>query len=180
MSLSTEAVRAVRPTADEYAPYYAGYIARVGDGDIVHHLDEQLVETLGLLTTLPEERGGYRYAPGKWSIRQLIGHVSDAERIFTYRALRFARADATELAGFDENNFVAHARFDERSLASLADELEAVRWATLAFFDSLVPDEWERRGVANGNAATVRGLAWIIAGHELHHLNILRTRYLTP
>lgn len=180
MSLSTEAVRAVRPTADEYAPYYAGYIARVGDGDIVHHLDEQLVETLGLLTTLPEERGGYRYAPGKWSIRQLIGHVSDAERIFTYRALRFARADATELAGFDENNFVANARFDERSLASLADELEAVRWATLAFFDSLAPDEWERRGVANGNAATVRGLAWIIAGHELHHLNILRTRYLTP
>lgn len=180
MSLSTEAVRAVRPTADEYAPYYAGYIARVGDGDIVHHLDEQLVETLGLLTTLPEERGGHRYAPGKWSIRQLIGHVSDAERIFTYRALRFARADATELAGFDENNFVANARFDERSLASLADELEAVRRATLAFFDSLAPDEWERRGVANGNAATVRGIAWIIAGHELHHLNILRTRYLTP
>lgn len=170
--------RAVRPDRGEFAPFYARYIDRLADGDIVRHLDEQVLETLALLASLPEEKGGHRYAPDKWSIREVIGHMCDAERIMTYRATRFARGDDTELPGYDENLFVANARFNDRTIASLADELEAVRWATVALFDSLTDEEFLRGGVANGQPVTVRALAWIIAGHERHHLELLRTRYL--
>lgn len=160
------------------APFYARYLERVPEGDIVRLLDEQIVETLGLLASLPEERGGHRYAAGKWSIREVVGHMCDAERVMAYRAMRFARGDTTELPGFDENTYVANARFDARTLASLCDELEAVRWATVALFDSLNDEELMRGGVANGSPVTVRALAWIIAGHERHHVELLRTRYL--
>ena len=178
MSVMSRSVRAARPGADEYASYYEPYVMRVPDGDIVRTLDEQVVETLALLASLPEERGGRRYEPGKWSIREVIGHMCDAERIFTYRATRFARADATELPGFDENAYVANARFDSRTLSSLADEFEAVRWASVAFYDSLEDAELMRRGVANHVPVSVRALGWITAGHERHHLEVLRTRYL--
>ena len=114
--------RATRPAADEYAPYYGTYISRVGDGDIVHTLKAQIGPTTAALRAIPESRAGHRYAPGKWSIREVIGHLSDAERIFAYRALRFARHDATPLPGFDENAFVANARLDERSLGGLVDD----------------------------------------------------------
>ena len=180
MTATLASARSVRPEPDEFAQFYAGYVARVGDGDIVQCLDRQIAETLILLASVSEERAGYRYAPGKWSIRQIVGHLCDGERVFVYRAMRFARADQTPLPGFDENHFVANASFDRRTLASLAQEYAAVRRGTVAFFDSLVPEEWLRRGVASDNPFSVRALAWIAAGHELHHREILRTRYLAP
>ena len=170
--------RSVRPGPDEFAPYYGRYITRVRDGQIVATLREQLGDTLGLLRAIPESRGGHRYAEGKWSIRECIGHMSDTERVFAYRAMRFARDDRTALPGFDENAFVANSAFDQRTLSSLADEFEAVRRATVALFDPLTPDELLRRGTASDNPVSVRALAWIIAGHELHHREILATRYL--
>jgi uncharacterized damage-inducible protein DinB len=170
--------RSSRPPADEYAPYYGKYIIKVGDGDVLATLTSQIGETFSLLRGIPESRGGFRYAEGKWSIRESIGHVADTERIFVYRAVRFSRNDATALPGFDENAFVANASFDQRSMTSLLDEFEAVRRATVAFFGGLSPDEMSRRGTASGHPFSVRALAWIIAGHELHHREILNTRYL--
>ena len=170
--------RATRPSAEEFAPYYGTYINKVSDGDIVSTLRAQFSETLAYLRAIPDSRAGHRYAPGKWSIREVVGHVSDAERVFTYRALRFARGDETPLPGFDENDFMKKSRLDDRSYAGLIDEFEAVRGATLALFDSLFPDEWSRHGSASGKDVSVRALAWIIAGHELHHVRILKERYL--
>lgn len=170
--------RSTRPAADEFAPYYGTYITRVPDGDVVHTLGAQIVHTLGYLRAIPGSQAGHRYAPGKWSIREVVGHLTDAERIFGYRALRFARGDATPLPGFDENAYVANARLDDRPLASLIDEYEAVRAATIAMFDGLFPEEWIRSGEASGKRMSVRALAWVIAGHELHHLDVLRTRYV--
>jgi len=169
--------RATRPAAEEYAPYYGTYVSRVGDGDIVRTLKAQIGPTAALLRAIPESRAGHRYAPGKWSIREVIGHLTDAERIFAYRALRFARSDDTALPGFDENAFVANARFDDRTLASLVDEFAAVRAATIAQFEGFFPEEWVRSGTASGKVMSVRALAWVIAGHELHHLGILKERY---
>jgi uncharacterized damage-inducible protein DinB len=176
--ISPDEARAMRPGGDEYAPYYGTYIGKVGDGDIVRALAGQIGETLALLESIPESQAGHRYAEGKWSIRELVGHVCDTERIFTYRALRFARGDETPLPGFDENAYAAAARHDQRSLAGLADELDAIRRATVAFFDGLHPEQWVRRGVANGKTMSVRALAWVAAGHERHHVEILRSRYL--
>jgi hypothetical protein len=170
--------RSDRPASDEYAEWYAKYVARVADGDVVRTLERQVDDTIALLRSLPEHRAGHRYASGKWSIRELVGHLCDSERVFTYRAMRFARGDETPLAGFDEKTYVANARFDDRTLASLVLELQAVRRGTAAFFEHLEPEAWNRRGLANANPVTVRALAWIIAGHELHHVTVLRERYL--
>jgi uncharacterized damage-inducible protein DinB len=170
--------RSTRPGPDEFAPYYGRYITRVADGDVLATLRSQVGETTSMLRAIPESRGGHRYADGKWSIRESIGHMSDTERVFAYRAMRFSRNDPTALPGFDENAFVGNASFDQRSLASLVDEFEAVRRATLAFFDGLLPDEFQRRGTASENPVSVRALAWIIAGHEIHHRAILKERYL--
>lgn len=166
------------PSPGEYAPFYHTYIQRVGDADVLGALQTQRDETRSLLGDVPEERAGYRYAPGKWSIREVAGHLADTERVIAYRALRIARADPTPLAGFDENAWVAHAGFDARPLADLAADLSAVRDATLRFFEGLPPEAWTRRGTANGAEMSVRALAYIIAGHELHHREVLRTRYL--
>lgn len=178
MATAVRESRSIRPAANEYAPYYDRYISKIPDGDIVELLGQQIRETLGLLRSIDESRGGHRYAEGKWSIREVIGHMSDTERVFAYRAMRFARADGTPLPGYDENVFVANARFDARTIRDLAAELEAVRGATVAFFASLHDEEWARRGVANGNTMSVRAVACIIAGHERHHLGILKERYL--
>lgn len=171
-------IRTTRPEATEYAPYYAGYVGHVPTGDVVETLSTQQEGSLALLRSVGEEKSLSRYAPGKWSIREVVGHLIDAERIFTYRALRFARADETALASFDENAYIANASFDDRSLASLCDEFEAVRRASVLLFASLNATEWMRRGIASNNAMSVRALAWVSAGHELHHVGILRTRYL--
>jgi uncharacterized damage-inducible protein DinB len=167
-----------RPAADEYVEFYAGYVARVPAGDIVRILAQQLSSTLELLAPLPPERAQHAYAPGKWTIGQVVGHLADAERIMAARALRFARGDTQPLPGFDENAYVPPARFEERALDSLAGELRAVRAASVALFDGLPPEAWTRRGSANGHEVSVRALACIIAGHELHHRAILSERYL--
>jgi len=167
-----------RPQASEYAPYYERYISKVPDGDIVGTLGRQLEETLALIRGIPEARGDFRYAEGKWSIKELLGHVIDSERVFAYRALRFGRGDVTPLSGFEQDDFVRGADFKKRSLSDLAEEYEHVRRATLSLFGSLDASAWDRRGTANDNEVSVRGLAFIVAGHERHHVEILRTRYL--
>jgi uncharacterized damage-inducible protein DinB len=171
-------IRTTRPESTEYAPYYANYVGHVPQGDVVETLDTQLDATLALVRSLDEDKGDLRYAPGKWSVREVIGHLIDTERVFAYRALRFARADETPLASFDENAYVTNARFDARLLPSLADEFEAVRRSTVFLFSALNATEWMRRGVASNNTMSVRALAWVTAGHELHHRGILTSRYL--
>jgi hypothetical protein len=167
-----------RPHTSEYAPFYHGYVSAVPEGDVVDALRNGGRELHDAITAIPEQRGGFRYAEGKWSIRELIGHVIDAERIFTYRALRFARADATPLSGFEENDYVRTAGSDSRTLASLGHEFGVVRDSTVQLFQSLPSDAWVRRGTANGKEITVRAIAYVAAGHSQHHLRILRERYL--
>jgi hypothetical protein len=169
-----------RPGPDEYAPFYASYIARVPETDILQVLASEMEATLALLRSIPEERAGHRYADGKWSIREVVGHLADTERVMSYRALCIARGDATPLPGFDENRYVEEAHFDRRALPDLSDELEMVRRATLGLFGSLPDEAWQRRGTANQAEISVRALAYIIAGHELHHRNLLVSRYLSP
>ena len=127
---------------------------------------------------IPEQRGGFRYAEGKWTIREVIGHLIDSERIFTCRALRIARADATPLPAFAEDDYVRMAGSDERTLASLGQELAAVRESSVLLFQSLPADAWVRRGIVSGKEISVRAIAYIVAGHPMHHLRILRERYL--
>lgn len=168
-----------RPGTDEYAPYYGTYIGKVPDGDLRAMLASQLAETLALIRSIPESRGGHRYAPDKWSIKGVLGHLADSERIFSYRALRIGRGDTTPLPGFEQDDYVPMGNFDARSLRDLADELAAVRQATLHLFAHLDQAAFERRGTASGKPVSVRALAYIIAGHELHHVGILKTRYLS-
>ena len=168
-----------RPEADEYAPYYGRYVERVRAGDIALVLEETARETADLLRSdLARARADHRYAEGKWSVKEVVGHLADAERVFAYRLLRFARADETALPGFDENTYVPAGRFDERTLDDLLDEFLAVRNATLALVRGLPEAAWTRRGVASENVMSVRALATVIAGHELHHRAILEQRYL--
>ena len=168
-----------RPGTDEYAPYYGTYIGKVPDGDVRALFSSQLAETLALIRSVPEARGVHRYAPDKWSIKEVIGHVSDSERIFAYRALRIGRGDTTPLPGFEQDHYVPHGGFDARTLSDLADELAAVRQATIHLFAHLDETALERRGTASGKPISVRALAYIIAGHERHHVAILKTRYLS-
>ncbi|MBC7898065.1 MAG: DinB family protein [Cytophagaceae bacterium] len=174
----TAAPRSTRPEPTEHSPYYGTYIAHVPDGDVVDALAREADGILPLLRALPESLGGKRYAEGKWSIREVVGHITDTERVFAYRAMRFARKDETELPGFDENAFVASGSFDSRTLASLCEEFQAVRAATVCLFRSLTPEEWVRQGTANRARMSVRAFAWITAGHELHHVGVLKSRYL--
>lgn len=167
-----------RPDGTEYAPYYERYVSLVSDGDILASLSRQMDESLALLESIPESRGDFRYAPDKWSIKELVGHLIDTERIFAYRALRFARNDRTPLQGFDQDDYVRGASFDDCGLNDLADELANVRRANLSLFKNLGEEAWKRRGAANDSEVSVRALAYIIAGHELHHMEILRSRYL--
>jgi hypothetical protein len=167
-----------RPDASEYASFYAGYVAAVPDGDLLAMLERQLEETTALLKGLPESRGNHAYAPGKWSIKVMLGHMADAERVFAYRALRIARGDPTPLASFDENAWAPNSGAASRTLADLIDEFRAVRAATLALLRHLPAEAPLRRGTASDNPVSVRALAWIIAGHERHHLRMLRERYL--
>jgi hypothetical protein len=166
------------PTSEEYAPFYAGYINRIGQGeDVLATLDEQLQSTPALLRRVDERRGGFRYAPGKWSIKEVVGHLADTERILTDRALRIGRGDVTPLPGFDEDAYVPAMEADARPLDDLVSEWSDVRRASLALFRGLPSAAWARRGVANGAVVSVRALAYIVAGHERHHLETLRDRY---
>jgi hypothetical protein len=166
-----------RPGSGEHLPYYTQYIDRVPGDDALPVLESQIVETRKRLAGLSEERALHRYAPEKWSVKTVVGHLTDAERVFTYRALTFARGANTPLPGFDENAWAPEGRFDERRFADLLEEFGAVRQATLAFFRSLDPERMKRSGTANNASISVRALAWIIAGHEIHHVALLEERY---
>ena len=173
--LSTIAIP--RPAADEHLPYYGKYIALVPGDDAMPTLSSHIESWAPALRKLTDAQALHRYAPGKWSVKEVLGHVADGERVFTYRALRFARADATPLPGFDENMWVPNSGADQRPIADLADELRAVRAATVALFRSFDNEMLIRRGDANGAAISVRALAWICAGHAIHHHTLLRERY---
>ena len=166
------------PETSEYQPYYAKYVALVQGDDLTAALERQIGESLATLRGISEEKSLHRYAPGKWSIKEMIGHLVDSERIFTYRALRFARNDQTPLSGFDQDPYVASGAFDARRWSELTDEFEHVRRSTTLFFRGLEPEAALRSGVANSSPITVRALGYIIAGHEMHHMGILRDRYL--
>lgn len=167
-----------RPAAGEYDPYYEKYISKVGTGDFIELLAHQADETLSLLHAIPDNAADYAYAEGKWTIKEVIGHVCDAERIFAYRLLRIGRGDQTPLASFNENEYAPAGRFGERTLASLNEEFAAIRAATIALVGGLPNDGWLRLGTASERSVSPRALAYIIAGHELHHRDILLTRYL--
>jgi DinB superfamily len=166
-----------RPQPTEYASYYEKYVALVPGNDIVSILEAQRLQMIQLFAARSERDGNFRYAPDKWTVKEVLGHISDTERIFAYRALRIARADQTPLSGFEQDDYVRAGGFGERTLADLAEEFADVRSATVALFRPLGEEAWSRRGTANKNEVTVRALAFIIAGHELHHREILQERY---
>lgn len=167
-----------RPSTAGLSESIRSYIELVPTGHIVATLELEMEGTLALLRGAAADRAEYAYAPGKWTVKQVVGHITDAERIFTTRALRFARGDATPLPSFDENAYVTHAGFEDRPYAGVVDDLAAVRHATVRFFRSLPAEAWDRVGVASGREISVRALAWLCAGHELHHRRILESRYL--
>ncbi|HEX8920994.1 MAG TPA: DinB family protein [Pyrinomonadaceae bacterium] len=169
---------ATQPQTTEYNHYYQKYLSLVPEGDVVATLSRQLEDTLSLLRGLSEEQANSRYAPDKWSVKEVVGHVLDSERIFGYRLLRFARNDQTALPGYEQDDYVRAGNFDKRSLTDLADEFEHVRRANLFLLRSLDDEAWLRRGVANDSEVSVRALAYILAGHETHHKQMIRERYL--
>jgi hypothetical protein len=166
-----------RPADDEYAPYFAGYVALVPETDVLAVLDEQKAAFRRLAAAVPPDREGFRYAPDKWSVREVVGHLVDGERVFGYRAFAISRGERAPLPSFDENEYVAASGYDGVPLAELVGELVSARDANLAFLRRLDPEAWARRGTASGKTITVRALAWITAGHPRHHLNVLRDRY---
>jgi uncharacterized damage-inducible protein DinB len=166
------------PGRDEAAPYYFTYIDRIASADIVGVLESQSQEIPPILSGISEEKSLYRYAPEKWSIREVLNHISDTERAFAFRALWFGRGFSNPLASFDQNVAATGARANEYSWASHVADFRDVRQATLSFFRNLPTEGWSRKGVASGNSVTVRALAYIIAGHLSHHLAVLQERYL--
>jgi len=166
-----------RPDASEYAPYYHKYISRVPDGPITEILEQQIGSTAAFLRGLSEEQASSRPAPDKWSVKQIIGHLCDSERVFAYRALCFARGDRNALPSFEQDDYVREAGSDERSLAELVAEFELVRRSSIELFRSFKPDTLQRRGIASSNPVSVRGLMYITAGHEIHHYDLLKQRF---
>lgn len=174
--MKSDAVVTGRPDSNEYASYYGKYVSLVPEGDILITLERQAPDTLALLAPR-EADGDFRYAPGKWSVKESLGHVIDTERVFTYRALRIARNDKTPLAGFEQDDYVKYGPFAQCRLAVLMEEFTSVRKATVALFRGLDETAWTRRGVASNNEVTVRALAYMIAGHELHHRRLFEQKY---
>lgn len=167
-----------RPHETEFASYYGTYVKLAPGADILQTLNAQGVAAIEFLRSIPASKEKFRYAPDKWSVRESIGHVIDTERIFAYRALRFARGDNQDLRGFEQNSYVQNAIFDDVPVSELILEFENLRNSTHFFFKHLTAEAWDRRGTASDNEITVRALAYIITGHEIHHRNILRERYL--
>lgn len=171
-------LRPERPSPAEIPSFYRGYVADAPGGDLMGSLGHAAAG-LGQLSELVDDaRGAHRYAPGKWSIKEVVQHVSDTERVLAYRALRFARNDATELPGFDENTYAPASAADRRSMDDLLQESALLRTSTITLFSSFDPAMLERQGTANGHRMSVRALGWIIAGHAAHHLRIIHQRYL--
>ena len=166
-----------RPAKDECADVYQPYIAAV-EGELLPALADDADAWRAMLAAVPTDREGRRYAHGKWSIREVVGHVIDAERMFSVRTMAFARGDRSHFPSFDENAYAAASEADHRPLPDLTDELSAVRTSTLLLLKSFDEETWDRRGMASGFEFTVRSLAWIIAGHSLHHRRVVAERYL--
>jgi len=167
---------ALRVETAEYAPYYGTYIGPIADQDITALLASQ-AHALDSLRALDDAAALHRYAPDKWSVKEVVGHITDGERVFAYRMLRIARADATPLAGFDPEPYVKAAHFDSIPISKLVDSFRATRASTLALMAELNDDAWPRMGVASGVPVSARALAFIIAGHATHHIKILRDKY---
>jgi hypothetical protein len=170
-------VRIERPASGEYNPYFQRYVSRVAEEDVLPVLEAQRAEIRRVLSGVPEERGGYRYAPGKWTVRQLVGHVIDTERIMAYRALCIARGETAALPGFEQDDYVASAGHDRWTLAELLEDFDRVRRSNVAMLAHLDEAAVRRVGTAGGHPASVRALAYVMAGHLRHHLGILAERY---
>jgi len=167
----------VRPGPTEYPSYFEKYVSKVQGGDVLSQLESQRVQTAQLFAASTERDGNFRYAPDKWTIKEIVGHLCDSERIFSYRALCIARGDQTPLPGFEQDDYIKNGNFAEQALADLVQEYGLVRVATLALLRSFNAEAWSRRGTASDRPITVRALAFVIAGHELHHREILKERY---
>ncbi|WP_137790583.1 DinB family protein [Bacillus sp. E(2018)] len=165
--------------AYEYAEYYKGYVSLVPEGDVIEVLTAQMKETVGIISMLSDEQLSYRYATGKWSVKEVIGHITDTERIMSYRLLSIARGETTSLPGYDENAYVEEAGFDDIPAGDLLEHFVAVRLATIQLIKSLSNKALQRKGTANGHPVTTRALMMIISGHEIHHRNIIIERYLS-
>jgi len=177
--MTSKPITLARPKPGEYDPYYDRYISLIPGNDIIGTLEKQLPKTVALLSARREEDGGLRYAPDKWTVKEVLGHLIDTERIMAYRALRIARNDRTPIEGFEQDDYVRDGPFAELRVLDLVEEFTTVRAATLSLLRPLRASDWTRRGVANQNEISVRALAYIIAGHELHHRHILEERYFT-
>jgi hypothetical protein len=175
--MSTSSI-AHRPTADEHAPFYAGYVARVPEGDVRAALHAQREELAALLASVPRARWDHRYADGKWTVREVAGHVLDGEWVFAARLVHFARGNAGPLPGMDQDPFLAAGGYGARPLDAIAAAFDHLRAATLAEVDALAPEQLDLRGVASGHPITVRALCYVLAGHAAHHADVLRERYL--
>jgi hypothetical protein len=174
--MTTSAVTLERPKAGEYNPYYDRYISLIPGNDIIATLAAELPKTVALLSSRSADPD-LRYAPGKWSVKEALGHIIDTERIMAYRALRIARNDRTPIEGYEQDDYVKNGPYAALHLSNLVEEFKTVRAATLSLFRNLRPEDWTRAGIANKNEITVRALAYVIAGHELHHRQILEERY---
>lgn len=173
------ALSVARPEPGEYSPYYDRYISLISGTEILATLESQRRQMMLLLSGRDEADGDFRYAPDKWSAKQVLGHVCDTERIFAYRALRIARGDRTPIEGFEQDDYVRNGPFVQLPISEIIDEYIAVRRATLTLLRNLDEPAWTRRGIANKNEVSVRALAYIIAGHELHHRRILEEKYFS-
>jgi hypothetical protein len=168
-----------RPVAGEYAEHYEKYVSLIQSTDIVSVLEGHLRQTIAMFSGRSEREGDFRYAPGKWSVKEILSHVADAERIFSCRALRIARGDQTPLPGFEQDDYVRTAHAGHRKLADIVEEFADVRRASISLFRSLGSEAWLCRGVASNHEVSVRALAYITAGHELHHRRVLEERYFS-
>lgn len=166
------------PATDTYAPYYETYISKLKGQDPIHLLESLVLDFKALLSGVPDEMEDFRYAEGKWSVKEVVGHIIDTERIMCTRALCIARGEKQPLPGFDENKYVEAANFNKRTLYDLSHEFGFVRESTLALFKTLSEEDLDRKGIANNNTVTARAILYIIAGHQLHHVGILKERYL--
>lgn len=168
-----------RPSREEYLPYYEQYVGLVGEESIIEILTKQLTSTTELLSDIPEQQSNYRYAEGKWTLKEVIGHISDNERVMAYRLLRIARGDQTPLAGYDQDEFMCGSSFQEWTLSQVIEDYISVRKATLTLLRGLSEEAWQRIGTANDAPISARALAYIIAGHELHHWKVIQDKYLS-
>ena len=170
----------IRPSIEEYNDYFERYVILVAEGNICEILNQSLKNTFDVFSSVTEEQVNYRYAPGKWSLKEVLGHITDNERIMSYRLLRIARGDRTPLAGYDQDALMHGASFDTCLLADLLEDYTVVRRATLSLLPGLSEEAWSRRGVVKDSESSAKAWAYIIAGHELHHMNVIKEKYLNP